>query len=235
MRTFLIILLLLVPLSFSAVLEGSVYDPGLEPLSKCVLTINTTPMQRIVLSNSTYSINLTEGDYVVNVTCFDGREYLYDSENISVPADGTYHLDFIALPDLSPPADFGDIDMNITYSAKNEGQDNSVYWLGGGILVLALALILYWVIYKKPREEKAGLRDEELMKSQDRELSEDLKLIITALKDNDGRATQKELRQLLHWSEAKMSLALAELESYGIVKRIKKGRGNIVVLIRNSE
>ena len=43
--------------------------------------------------------------------------------------------------------------------------------------------------------------------------------------------TQKELRDKLpSVSEAKISLIVSELESMGRVKKIKQGRGNIVVL-----
>ena len=45
-----------------------------------------------------------------------------------------------------------------------------------------------------------------------------------------GRVTQKEIRKKIPLSEAKISLMISELEEKGVLKRIKKGRGNIIVL-----
>ena len=41
---------------------------------------------------------------------------------------------------------------------------------------------------------------------------------------------QKDLRKQLMLSEAKVSLMISELESLNKLKRIKKGRANIIVL-----
>ena len=54
--------------------------------------------------------------------------------------------------------------------------------------------------------------------------------LVVFLKERDGRATQKEIRKQFPLSEAKISLLIAELESKQIVKKIKKGRSNIIIL-----
>jgi len=50
------------------------------------------------------------------------------------------------------------------------------------------------------------------------------------LKKEGGRMTQKEIRKHINLSEAKISLVIAELEDSGKIKKIKKGRGNILIL-----
>jgi len=51
------------------------------------------------------------------------------------------------------------------------------------------------------------------------------------IKNYGGRITQKELREKLpQHGEAKVSLMVDELEDMGIVKKFRKGRGNILVL-----
>jgi len=50
------------------------------------------------------------------------------------------------------------------------------------------------------------------------------------IKKEDGRTTQKEIRKQLPLSEAKVSLIITELEEKGVVKKIKKGRGNVIIL-----
>lgn len=53
--------------------------------------------------------------------------------------------------------------------------------------------------------------------------------LLDFLDRNEGRATQKEIRKEILYSEAKISLLISRLEAEGKVKRIKKGRGNIIV------
>jgi uncharacterized membrane protein len=54
--------------------------------------------------------------------------------------------------------------------------------------------------------------------------------VLAFIKEEGGRVTQKDIRKKFPLSEAKISLVVTELESKELVKRIKKGRANIVVL-----
>jgi uncharacterized membrane protein len=54
--------------------------------------------------------------------------------------------------------------------------------------------------------------------------------VLEILKKSGNRLTQKELRDKMPIGEAKVSLIVAELEELGYVKKIKQGRGNIIVL-----
>ncbi len=54
--------------------------------------------------------------------------------------------------------------------------------------------------------------------------------IIELLSQNDGRTTQKEIRKQFPLSEAKISLIISDLERKKLIKKIKKGRGNIILL-----
>lgn len=60
----------------------------------------------------------------------------------------------------------------------------------------------------------------------------DLDALLRALEGLDGRATQKALRKALPFSEAKVSLMVSELEHAGKISKIRKGRGNIIILKR---
>lgn len=66
-------------------------------------------------------------------------------------------------------------------------------------------------------------------------LPPDCRDVLTIMEKNGGRITQLELRKLLPYSEAKVSLIVSDLENRGIVKKIKKGRGNILILNRPGE
>ena len=61
-------------------------------------------------------------------------------------------------------------------------------------------------------------------------LPDDLKEIIDILEKLGGRMTQKDLRTRLNCSEAKVSLMITDLENRGLVHKVKKGRGNIILL-----
>ena len=61
-------------------------------------------------------------------------------------------------------------------------------------------------------------------------LPRDLKEIIDILESLGGRMTQKDLRARLNCSEAKVSLMITDLEDRGLVHKVKKGRGNIILL-----
>lgn len=48
----------------------------------------------------------------------------------------------------------------------------------------------------------------------------------------EKRITQKELRKNIPLSEAKISLVITELESLGKIRKIKQGRGNIIIFVK---
>ena len=66
-------------------------------------------------------------------------------------------------------------------------------------------------------------------------LPEDCRQVLAIIEKNDGRITQLDLRKMLPYSEAKVSLIVSDLESRGLVKKIKKGRGNVLILNRPGE
>lgn len=61
-------------------------------------------------------------------------------------------------------------------------------------------------------------------------LSEDLREILDIIRSHRGKITQKDLRRRLEYSEVKVSILLSELEKRGLIKKLKHGRENIVVL-----
>ncbi len=70
------------------------------------------------------------------------------------------------------------------------------------------------------------------VESADATLPDDLREVLRIIEKGGGRITQLDLRKGLPYSEAKVSLMVTDLESRGIVKKIKKGRGNVIILNR---
>ncbi|MBW2967057.1 hypothetical protein KY362_01080 [Candidatus Woesearchaeota archaeon] len=97
------------------------------------------------------------------------------------------------------------------------------------------------MLLKKELEETQTIRDKNVRKvrhrtphkSEYQKLDEGLKVIIDIMKKEGGRTTQKELRKQIPLSEAKISLMISELEHKKIIEKVKKGRGNILILKRN--
>ncbi len=59
--------------------------------------------------------------------------------------------------------------------------------------------------------------------------------VLRIIQRADGRITQMDLRKKVDFGEAQTSLILTDLESRGYVRKIKKGRGNIIILKRAVE
>ncbi|HID42785.1 MAG TPA: MarR family transcriptional regulator, partial [Archaeoglobaceae archaeon] len=82
---------------------GTVYSwETLEPLPKTIIVVNTTPEQRIVSGDGSYSINLTPGCYTLIASYYkNGNLELYTEMNLTVEKDGNYNLDLVLFPPIS--------------------------------------------------------------------------------------------------------------------------------------
>ena len=81
---------------------------------------------------------------------------------------------------------------------------------------------------KTSREEKLASIGKELEQN---EQPGYLKRALEIVKKNDGRITQKQLRkEMMDLSESKISLILTELEHKGKIEKVKRGRGNVILL-----
>lgn len=206
-------LMAILPFAQAAVIEGTVYDLSLDP-ADAVVEISTTPMQRMVAKEGVYQFTVLNGVYQITADAqVNGGDHA--AENITIIDDGRYRLDLFLFPDLNGE-DALDADA-ITLDALEEGSENW-WWISSGVgLVIAIGVLWWWV--------KAARSSEP---AQHRESGTNELLAI--LKAHDGRMTQKELRDKLPHSEAKVSLMLAELEAKGKIEKIKRGRANVLLL-----
>jgi len=65
-------------------------------------------------------------------------------------------------------------------------------------------------------------------------ISADLREVLDIIRGHKGKITQKDLRSRLGYSEVKVSLLLSELEKRGLIRKLKNGRENILVLINEN-
>jgi uncharacterized membrane protein len=207
----------------AAVIHGSVYDLELNTLSKAMVSINTTPRQVMVSQNGSYSFAVPPGAY--EIVARQNKLDLLAKENFTVKQDGDYVLDLILFPDLSTDEELLNETLDIpNYEEPVSAAPNSLIWIVGAVIIVALLAALAYAWKKKAPEAKTEKKEEK------QATKADLEDILAFVRKEGGRTTQKDLRKAIPYSEAKISLMIAELESQGKLKKIKKGRGNIIVL-----
>ncbi len=206
----LLVLLLTIPLSTAATIQGTVYDLSLEPQTNVIVEIDSTPLQRQVIKEGTYEFTLSPGSYTLSVK--SNQDETLIEESIEITHDGDYTVDLFTLLDLSEFEEF--VEESQTELDLNGETPTYVVWIIGAAVIVGVILF-----FKRKKIEPETKKQDPLAEK-----------IIKILKENDGRMTQKELRKHFPFSEAKMSLAITELEANKKIKKIKKGRGNIISL-----
>ncbi|MFH1400797.1 MAG: hypothetical protein ABIH41_04715 [Nanoarchaeota archaeon] len=199
----------------AAVIEGHVYDYALDLVDGAVVTINTTPHQRMVAANASFAFSVAPGSYLVEVSLLvDGVLESSASDELIVADDGRYVRDIILFPDVDIPDDPAFDELDFGPSAPKSGRS----W----VLVVVLALIVVGglVVFMLLRRQGTSARQPVAPDDHDEVLA-----FIRA----ERRVTQKQVRQRFPLSEAKISLLITDYESKGLVRKVKKGRGNIII------
>ena len=227
MKWGLVLLMLVVPLVSATTIHGTVYDIGLNVLSDVIVDINSTPEQVIVVKNGTYAFSVPPGSYVLHA----GQQKLDLEvwENISTAQSGDYVVDLILLPSLAQ-------DEGVLTQERDQADVPAVDdlidelpvstpWLLWVLLFVGLGYVIVKV--SRAPKVKREIVQKEVVKEV--AVSEEIEKVIAFVDKQGGRTTQKEIRGQFPYSEAKVSLMLDELESKGLIKRIKKGRGNVII------
>ncbi len=226
------------PLINAAKIKGAVYSFSLEKVTNARVEINTTPHQVFISRNATYQFYVPKGAYLLNATVLAKPENGQVQEIIDIRDDGEYTLDLILFP--RDEEDYADVDEpleieNGLFEPQNRNQ-KLPFLLPFliGILVVAGGIFGVFIFLKNPlrRFLKKGDVTENSYAKENFSVSadDDRAMILRILAEHGRRMTQKDLRKKMPYSEAKISLALAELEKKGAITKIKKGRGNIIIL-----
>ncbi|MFH1649990.1 MAG: hypothetical protein ABIA93_05555 [Candidatus Woesearchaeota archaeon] len=211
----LFVLLLISASAEAAVIHGNVYDLALNKVEDAIVTIDTTPAQRVVAVNGEYSFTVQEGTYILKAVQYEdiAQELVrtQSNETITVGEEGDYLLDLILFPtvDLSP-IDIGDInESGVNFGDTIKG-NNTKIWI---IAIIAAIIIAGLALYVSRRKEKPTVQEDDE--------------ILNYIK-KEKRTTQNEIRKQFPYSEAKISLTISDLEAQGKIRKIKKGRANII-------
>lgn len=205
-----------------ATIYGTIYDLSLNKVKNVIVEVNSDPKQRIVALDGTYELEIPIGQYTIIASYQNGGSMMKAEENITVIDDGIYILDLFLYPYFDEEDLFEGLELDIDnpYADKKEF---SVIWL---LVPLSILMFVFLIILVRVNTRLLKKEIEEEMHM----IDDDLKKVMKLLRKNKGRITQKEIRKEFSLSEAKISLMIAELESLGKVKKIKKGRGNIIIL-----
>ncbi|MAG91476.1 hypothetical protein CMO83_02270 [Candidatus Woesearchaeota archaeon] len=220
---YLFISIFLISLVNAVTIHGTIYDFSLKKLNNVRVEIDTSPKQFIVAQNGTYSFNVPNGDYTIKAQLIQKNTVLASvEENITVSRDGSYVLDLILFPDIEEGIEEIELDVN----GDIIEEDNNIILTG--FIILLILIVVIGVYYFNKNKKRKVKTEEPKEKYEDVDLGQLIKII----KQEGGRTTQKDIRKQIPLSEAKISLMIAELEHKGIIEKIKKGRGNIIILKR---
>lgn len=206
---YLLFLVLISPAVLAARLHGVIYNPYLEKLDKAIVEVSTLPKQTIVTTDGSYTFNLPEGNYVITAYS-EGKEYS-TSENVTITSEGEFNVDLILFNDFSQEEELTKEEIDIP-----ELTSVSTIWT---YVLIAWLVIVFVILYLMRSAKKLGA-----------DLDSELDQIVKFIKESGGRITQKDIRKKFPWSEAKVSLIITELEDKKLIKKIKKGRTNVIIL-----
>ncbi|MEW6035242.1 MAG: hypothetical protein AB1529_01400 [Candidatus Micrarchaeota archaeon] len=210
MRKNALLLLALIGMASAAYVYGDIYQQDLQKLNRTAIRIEGRFTYQLVTDKANYSIFLPEGDYAISASSSDsGAGELRSLEKVSVgPED--QRVDLVLRPALRA--------------------EYALFLLA----LCAIAVIFLWSSRRwgKAAGQENGRKPErasqEPVAEQKFELDEDAKSVLRVLDGMEGRATQKEIKETLKFSDAKLSLILTELEQTGHVRKFKRGRANII-------
>ena len=141
-----------------------------------------------------------------------GEVIAESSQNISVVKQGSYHVDLILFPVIESIINESDFEIN---GFIEEKPDYTWLYVFGALVIIGFILFLISLLIKKKKKHEI------------KTIKDDQKIIDYIKKHK--RVTQKQLRHEFALSESYTSMLITDLEKQGRVRKIKKGRGNIVV------
>lgn len=213
-------LLLFIPFASAANLYGLVYDLDLSVVKEAQVSIDTVPLQKQITKEGSYSFEVSPGVYNLVAGYYgDGVLIASTKERVVIEKGGSYVYDLILFPVIAE-----DIEIEEGFSDTLFEEERS--WKDLILIVIFLLFVgAMFYLFQKGKKQVFGAVEH---------LDAELLKLLSYIQKEGGRTTQKDVRKAFPYSEAKISLMLTELEEKGLLKRIKKGRGNILLLKQKS-
>ena len=236
LKKLIIVLMLLISIEncYAATIYGNIYDPNLEKMEgRIEVEVDSSPRQYQVSTDGTYSFFLLVGKYTIKAKYEEyGRLKYIAEERIVVRDEGRFIHDIVMYP--SPEEEERLLNKTLERPEDDSKGKQTIFLfvIIGSVFVISILLVVYFLRKEKKKEHIQEKEESFSATEEEKEVDapESLDRVIRIIKENNGRVTQREIRKQIPLSEAKISLMITELEDKGIVKRIKKGRGNIIIL-----
>ena len=235
----LIIFLFLSSLASAATLKGDIYNEDLELAQDVLVEINTVPQQKYLAKTGSYSFELLPGEYLLTAK---NNQYTVTEEILILSEKGEYVLDLFLLPEFTEEDELWQETEEELVVDPEETPRRLLSWIiAGAVFAALLGRIIYMRkkygslhLFRRRIKEESRKTIEQHKEELEKEPGY-VEKALEIIKSHDGRITQKELRkELLYLSEAKVSLIVTELEHQGAVEKVKKGRGNVILLKENN-
>ena len=205
-------LLVSVNISYGATVHGNVYDLSLTKIDGAKIQVDTIPKQFMISQEGKYSFDIPSGSYTIKAEFSKNGVVEKETRNISISREGSYIIDLILFPSFDE--DFKELEISIPETNEEHEIIKIV------IILLALIIIVRYATTKTKKKVSMEINESDDYAGK----------IIEIIKNEHGRATQKQIRKEIPLSEAKISLIISELEHQNKIEKIKKGRGNIIKL-----
>lgn len=216
-----------------------------KPLKNAIVEVNSIPVQSKVATDGTYSFDdLQPGNYTIMAKFYRNNvlEYSAEEEILIVDREGNFNIDLLLFPPTDSGIEYlGDMNLTGDIDLKNDVPSNTYLWVAAILIILSSVLFILWIKKKKTPSGEQIINDspaqqpEIITETPEKEIPEDLQNLYALIMKKGGRVTQKDLRGDMKCSEAKVSLMLDDLEDRGYVKKIKKGRSNIIIAESRTE
>jgi uncharacterized membrane protein len=211
-----------------ATVHGTIYDFwSYTPLENVEIKVysGSTLHSTVISTNGNYSLSLQPGSYEIVARYYQRMTLVYDDdENITLQQNDNVALDMIMFP-----AEIDENSDNLDIMPDLDETGAALPWLG---IAIGLIIFVIGVVVFYNRKIMGMIEKETSAPHATRVVGvpEELQAVLDIIKAGGGRMNQLELRQKLPWSEAKVSLMISDLEDRGLVRKIRKGRANIIVL-----
>ncbi len=232
-RTGLLMILIasLITGAHGATLHGTIYEWSdfENPLKNAILEVNSTPAQYVVATTGTYSFNLSTGTYRLTARYYRNNVLDFITEEIIVvDSEGDFIHDLLLFPPTDSEYEYlGDINLSNDIDIKNDDDLTNIIIIL--ISLISISAVFLWIKHRKAKPRETTPHPVLSENRNAKELPEDIRDLYEIILKTGGRITQKDLRKNTKWSEAKISLMLDDLEDRGFIKKIKKGRSNIII------
>ena len=251
-----VVVVLLSTFAYSATLHGAIYDTEYNLLTDVEVEINTSPKQNHISNDGVYFFYVPVGSYELSIEKYYQKKLAYTTSIIvDITNDAEFQIDIIAEQEEGVEIPPSEEDLGPSLLTLLRARFGFLFYVAvSAIVIIGLVILVFflWRIIKKKgiltsifhSEAEGSGQVIDLTISNNHTEAEttttagigstditfDTEGVLNFIKDEGGRTTQKDIRKKIPLSEAKISLMISELESSGDVKKIKKGRGNIIVL-----